>query len=401
MNAAQPDNVYSIKTQTRRNKQHPATPLGTLLNRYNLSLSRLEHELKNRGVTVSSTSTLSRLVNLRLGDAFAATLNPKIADFLREHLIELGQPKSEVDAQLSAVFNEGEYQPMISKRNKLTGAELDFFGLKFDPFTREPESRGEVFFPPVYREIYDACIDAIKYRHFIAVLGPIGSGKTTLRAMVEDTVAGEENIKLIWPEFFDQARISPMEIAKTILRDCDVLRPPGRSAALGQAVKQKLQSMTQNGRRVALAFDECHKMNKDAVRSLKNFFEMSSGGFQKYLGVVLLGWPTFESMLEMPEFQEIYERVHILRMPDFGSIAEDYIAHKLKIAGRKTDELFDRDAVKLICQQAETPLGCGNIANEALKISMREFGNKKVFGKAIATEMFFDTKPNQPGFKKR
>lgn len=401
MNTAQPENVYSIKTQALRNKQHPPTPLGMLFNRYYISLSKVEGWLKQRGTSVSSRKTISNLVHGKLSAAYTAELKPQVADAMREYLIALGQPKSEVDAQLSAVFNEGEYQPMISKRNKLTGAELEFFGLKFDPFTREPESRDEVFFPPVYREIYDACIDAIKYRHFIAVLGPIGSGKTTLRAMVEDTLAGEENIKLIWPEFFDQARISPMEIAKTILRDCDVLRPPGRSAALGQAVKQKLQSMTQNGKRVALAFDECHKMNKDAVRSLKNFFEMSSGGFQKYLGIVLFGWPTFESTLEMPEFQEIYERVHILRMPDFGSIAEDYIAHKLKIAGRRTDELFDKDAVKLICQQAETPLGCGNIANEALKISMRSFGNKKVIGKAIATEMFFDTKPNQPGFKKR
>lgn len=407
---AQPNKTYAVKTQRTRNKQHAATPLGNLLNKYEISLSRLSYWLGQKGLTFSSTATLSRHVRGKSGPGFALQLNEQIADSLQTYLTtELGLPKSEVDADLSQVFTQGEYKPMISRRIALTDAECKYFGFEaevegkmtlIDPFKNAPATREEVYFPAEYRAIYDRVLDAIKYRHFIAVLGPIGSGKTTLRAMVEDQISRDANLKVIWPEFFDQAKISAYEIARSILRECEA-PVPGRAAALGKAVTKKLQSITQNGQRAAIAFDECHKMHKTTIRSLKNFHEMSSGGFQKYLGIVLFGWPQFESMLMDPEFQEIYERLDVVEMPEFaGKLAAGYLEHRFKLIGLKAENYFDKEAIDYIAQNADTPLQLGNLANKALRISMKDFGEKKVLGAAIRTKMFFDS-PKEQGFRKR
>jgi type II secretory pathway predicted ATPase ExeA len=128
---------------------------------------------------------------------------------------------------------------------------------------------------------------------------------------------------------------------------------------------------------------------------------MSSGGFQRYLGVVLFGQPQFEARLRDHKFREIVERVVPLRMPEFSQSAAGYIDHRLSLAGVKTAAIFDKDSIDMICGQATTPLQLGNIANEALRISKRDFNEHQVIGAAIKTKMFFENRKDVQAFRKR
>ena len=143
-------------------------------------------------------------------------------------------------------------------------------------------------------------------------------------------------------------------------------------------------------------------MERNTLRSLKNFHEMSSGGFQKYLGIFLFGWPSFESMLTEPAFQEIYERINVMHMPEFaGPIAKGYIQHRFRILGLDVNTYFDGEALDYICQNADTPLQLGNIANNALRITKDKFEETRVIGTAIKQEMFLDNGRREPAFNKR
>ena len=369
-----------------------ASPLGAVCARFRISTGRLAE------LAGSSRTSVWRLLKNTAAVSQQRKLNAVLAKTLPAFLAaERDISPAELDELMTGLF-DGEYEPMINQRIELTAAELKFFGLSADPFTRPPQTRDEVFISPEYREIIDRVTDAVHYQGFVSVIGPIGAGKSTLRALISDHVDSNPNLRLVWPEFFDMQNVSPAQIAEAILIEFNA-PVPHSSVRRGNAVKQLLANLYKDGKRVAIAFDEAHRLNDSALSSLKNFLEMNSGGFQRYLGVIMFGQPVFEARLRDARFQELVERIVPLHMPDFGPSAEGYLRHRLALVGADADRLFDREALDLICGKAQTPLQLGNIANEAMRVSKSAFNNKQVVGSAISTRMFFENRVQ--GFKRR
>ena len=391
MSKKQPKQTNLVAVRSNRQKITADTPLGRFLLRYDIDYATLGEQLRLRGVRSASGPTISRFVHGTVSDKLRQRIQPPLIEALSSIMLARGVPKPEIDAALSEVFEEGEYQPMISQRLELSPQAIKFFGLAKDPFTDPPQSRDEVFISPAFRQVIDRVVDAVRYQGFVSVVGPIGSGKSTLRALIEDQIENESNLKIIWPEFFDMTYVSPMSIAEAILNSFDA-PVPRSSVKRGNAVKSLLSRLYKNGTRVALGIDEGHRLNDRALSSLKNFLEMNSGGFQRYLGVIIFAQPVLVARLREPLFQEIYERILPVHMPDFQAAAADYLAHRLSLVGADVNALFDAEAIDLISRQATTPLSVGNIANEALKISMEQFNEKKVIGSAINTKMFFENR---------
>lgn len=379
-------------------RQHAPTAIGQMLNRYAISLADIQKCMLKEGCKFTSRASIHRIVRGEVSQQMKEAMYPQLITCLTKFLIARGLDATEIDDAMTKAFEEGEYQPMISQRLELSPQAIKFFGLKKDPFTDPPGTREEVFISPEFRQVIDRVVDAVRFQGFVAVIGPIGSGKSTLRALIEDQVAGEPNLRIVWPEFFDMKNVSPMQIAEAILTEFDA-PVPGTAYKRGVAVKSLLARLYKNGVKVALGVDEIHRANDRFISSLKNFLEMNSGGFQRYLGVVLFGQPIFLARLREPMFQEIYERIVPVEMPNFKNAAAEYLRHRLEKIGADIDDLFDQDAIDLIASQATTPLSAGNIANQALKISMEVFENKKVIGAAIKTKMFFENRPQ--GFKLR
>lgn len=373
------------------------SPLAAFCSRHGITNAKLA-ELCERDGKMPGRTTCFRLINNQAGKVIEEQLFGALAINLPEFLFKKGLGKAEIDQQLLEIFERGEYQPMVNQRNELSIEAQNYYGFSdkdrkpIDPFAKPPQHRDEVFISPALQMVIDRVIDAIKYQGFVCVTGEIGSGKSTMRALLEDQILREPNIRIVWPEFFDMRNVTPMQIAEAILKEFNVEKIPKSAIRRGAAVKELLARLYRDGVRVAIGFDECHRLNDAALSSLKNFLEMNSGGFQRYLGVILFGQPIFEARLREVHFREIVERVVPLRMPDFADSAADYLAHRLKLVGGDLASLFDQEAVDLICRQATTPLALGNIANEAFKISMESFGNKKVIGAAIKTKMFFENR---------
>jgi type II secretory pathway predicted ATPase ExeA len=356
------------------------------------------------GLCGISRTSAQRLVSNdpKLKGEYRQGLLDILAKSLPQLLLSKGSlSKSQIDKELSAVFNEGEYQPMISKRLELPLEAQIFFGFKdkqgkpVDPFIHPPQSREEVFISKDFQRVIDRVIDAVRYQGFVAITGDIGSGKSTLRALIEDYLFDHNNLQIVWPEFFDMRNVTPMQIAGALLEHFGITKLPMSSTRRGKTVKDLLSREYRDGNRVAIGFDEAHRVNDAVLSSLKNFLEMSSGGFQRYLGVVLFGQPVFEARLSDPRFREILERITIVKMPEFYPAAADYLKHRMAIVGADLDKLFDAEAIDLISRQASTPLALGNITNEALQISHEAFKNKRVIGAAIKTKMFFENSREQ------
>ena len=126
-----------------------------------------------------------------------------------------------------------------------------------------------------------------------------------------------------------------------------------------------------------LIFDECHHLNDTTLTALKNFWELGTGGYTRFLGVILFGQPQFEARLRDHKFREIVERVEVVQMPSVEKNAWDYVSHRLKAVGGEADKLFEPQAVKALAAQARTPLALGNMANMAL-VKTYQLSEKKV-----------------------
>lgn len=364
------------------------TPLEAFRQRHKITFQQLS-DICN-GAPDCSKSSIERLAKNQIEVAkTAAGIRRILAKNLPNFLLHSGLSAALIDKELLQIFNEGEYQLMSNPKTVLPKAIQQHFGLKDDPFSKPPKHRNDVFISQPLKEIIDLAIDAIKFQDFIYITGEIGAGKSVLRSTIEDHVLSQSNLRLIFPEAFDMSRVTPANIARAILEEFEVEQIPNDAVSRTKKVKNVLARAYRDGIRVAIAFDECHRMQDSSISTLKNLSEMNSGGFQKYLGIIVIGQPSFKSKLTDPRFREILERITPLEMPSFADYAKEYFAHRLRLAGGNLTDLFDETAIDLICRQAQTPLQLGNIANEALIISKNEFNNKKVVGNAIKTKRNF------------
>ena len=279
---------------------------------------------------------------------------------------------------------------MIQARCELIATAVKFFGLKADPFDvdRVPSDE-EMFSNKELDDIAQRVCDAVLYKRFIAVIGAIGTGKTSMKIRVERQLAeSKQRVHLLYPEFFDMNAVQVGSIASSILEEFDI-KPPQSATIRVRRIKQLLTSLEKDDARIALVFDECHRLNEKVLISLKNFWEMTNGGYSRLLGIVLFGQPKFvEATLRDVKYREIAERVQIVEMPSIEKSARDYLSHKIAAAGGDIDQLFEPRAIQRICAVAKTPLSLGNVANSAL---MEAF---KLQEKQVASGML--TLPDAP-----
>ncbi|MCV5665333.1 hypothetical protein OFN50_40545, partial [Escherichia coli] len=76
---------------------------------------------------------------------------------------------------------------------------IRFFGLRCDPFDvdRLP-SEDEIFSNKELDAVSAKVADAVLYQRFVAVIGPVGSGKTLLKLRVSEMLSNKA--KLLFPE---------------------------------------------------------------------------------------------------------------------------------------------------------------------------------------------------------
>ncbi len=370
-------------------KKSSSTPFAQFCDRHEISYTALS-DICGGSAAGAGRSTCERLCKDELSPQMAAKVRKLLAETLPGFLRSKGLSSSAIDSELLQIFPEGEYSPMIHEAAKLSLKVRIHFKLNKDPFAH-PESRKESFISAGLQEILDECLEAIRGAQFVAVTGPIGSGKTIFRALLEDEVESRKNLQLIWPETFQMSKVTPASVARSIITSISSSTTvPVDSVARAGEVKSILAQ--QRGlKHVGIGFDECHLLSPVMLKSLKNFLEMcSSGGFKRDLGAVLLGQQT-EFAMSMAKLPEVSQRLTILTMPTFQDSVEEFFAYRIKTAGGNLNALFDKEAIEFICREAETPLALGNIANAAFGYAF-EMDEKKVPGSLLREKMTFEKK---------
>jgi type II secretory pathway predicted ATPase ExeA len=335
------------------------------------------------GFVFISKSTVQRLrkptKTETVSEAEKQKILPAIMDACRRLMEERGTPYEEIENTMTSIF-EQQYQPAATDRKSLTDAEQDYFKLRRDPFAigSDPREAGEVFISEPLQRIVERVTSAINYQEFIAILGPVGAGKSSLKQYINVQLRqGNSKVHFIHPKFAEMGRVDAAGIVSYILDHFD-LKEKRRNMVSQRKLERHLQGLVENRQRIAIVFDEAHRLNNTTLSALKNFLEMGTGGFQRFLSVVLYGQPSFYAKLNLAPFREIAERLVILEMPSMNDTVSQYIDHRLQlVSDRRAADLFEPASIELIASRGKTPLAIGNLANGGLSAAYKK-GDHKV-----------------------
>lgn len=364
-------------TTLKGKAQHWGRRLDRFRVKYQLSLRDLESVIDG----VLKKSALDALLSGESMPRMDSVIRPAIAVRLRIWLKEkkkLG--KLAIERELLEIFHEPvcqkENEPVLSRRTELPVDVQRYFGLAFDPFPNEPpRSKKETFTNRDLDKIAGRLEDAVNYQGFTALIGDSGSGKSFMRRRLVQTCRdSNDRMKLLWPEFSNMSKVHDGSICTFILREFGQPNPRDLVDRY-RKLKSLLEGCANAGKRIALGFDECHKMDPRVLRALKNFWEIGSGGYERWLGLVLFGQPPMLDLLNDVSFHEITKRLNVIKMPNLGKDAFAYCAHRLKLAGGNAEKVIEPAAISKLATIDSTPLGLGNLVNlaliEAHKISER------------------------------
>ena len=227
---------------------------------------------------------------------------------------------------------------------------LNHFGLTEAPFRITPHT--DFFFSGANR---GATLEALLYaitqdEGIVKVTGEVGSGKTMLcRVLIERLPPEVETVYLANPS------LEREEILQAILDDLKfTVAGEQRASQLLRTLQEHLIALYGAGKRVVLLIDEAHAMPPETLEQIRLLSNLESNR-HKLLQIALFGQQELDQHLGTVLLRPLRERItHSFRLDalvhaDVGR----YLMFRLRQAGYKGPDLFDRDALKLIAKSSE------------------------------------------------
>lgn len=222
---------------------------------------------------------------------------------------------------------------------------LYHFGLTELPFTLTPNTN---FYLPLapHNEALAVLFTALKTGEgFIKVVGEVGTGKTLLCRKLLNEI----------PEHFVTAYIpnpylNPDELRRAVAVELGVKQAQRMSVQLlTQRIQTRLLELHGQGHSVVLILDEAQALPEDSLEALRLFTNLETET-RKLLQVVLFAQPELDQRLAKTEFRQLRQRItfaYKLRVMNANEV-QQYIHHRLQVAGYKGAELFSSKLCKEI-----------------------------------------------------
>jgi general secretion pathway protein A len=267
-----------------------------------------------------------------------------------------------------------------------------FYGLHERPFDLTPDPR-YLFLTPKHQEALANLHYGIAQRKGVtAVLGPAGTGKTTLvraaRAAVAE--AGGRCVSVTNPS------LKRDEFIQMIARGFELSADAAESKATMLAeLEVRLREYRAAGTVTALVIDEAQALSDELleeVRLLVNF----ETDTDKLLPVVLAGQDELSERLAQPSNAALKQRIalrcHLL--PLTARETAQYIASRLRIAGGVPGDAFTRDAIDVIHQRSggiprTISVICDNSLMSGFAVDQRPVGRQLVL--EVCRDFDFET----------
>jgi putative secretion ATPase (PEP-CTERM system associated) len=210
---------------------------------------------------------------------------------------------------------------------------------------------------------------------FVVITGEIGSGKTTLLqsflAELEDDVVFA---------VVSQTQLNATQFLQAILTEFGFKPFDKKKVELLDMLNMFLIEQYTAGKKVILIIDEAQNLSAKVLEEVRLLSGIETSK-EKVLRIILAGQPELRETLDSPELKQLVQRVRLrfhLGALDQNDMRE-YIAHRLSVAGRTTQDLFTDEAFPLIYRYSGgVPRLINTICDSALLVAFAD--EKTVIG---------------------
>jgi general secretion pathway protein A len=221
---------------------------------------------------------------------------------------------------------------------------LELFGLKEQPFRLTPDP--QFLFASKQHARAKAYMESTIWLAdgFVVLTGEIGSGKTTL---IESFLAElPDDIEVA---YLAQTQLSPVEFLQALLAEFGFEPFKKRKVELLTMLKDFLIQQYADDRKVLLVVDEAQNLSRKVLEEIRMLSGIESPK-EKVLRIILAGQPELSIKLDSPRLAQLTQRVR-LRF-HLGALSkretQEYIEHRLNVAGADGRRIFDKDALGMV-----------------------------------------------------
>lgn len=259
-----------------------------------------------------------------------------------------------------------------------------FYDFKEKPFRLTPDPKF-IFFSQQHQEALDHMLYGISQREgFMAIIGGIGTGKTTLCRALLNNIPGKDKVALILnptlsstdllralvqdlgvrPTYVESVASTPIssDDPEPILKFREEENPvPEKSPEymkwvrnaskkeLLDALNEFLLEQYRNGGSTIVIIDEAQNLSLDVMEQVRLLSNLETET-QKLLQIIFVGQNELNAKLRKPQLKQLNQRISVRYelQPLSREETTTYIYHRLRIASSVPRVRFSRSALKLI-----------------------------------------------------
>lgn len=252
---------------------------------------------------------------------------------------------------------------------------LKHFGLASAPFSITPDT-SFVYASRAQQEALATLLLAIDDgAGFIKITGEVGTGKTLLCRRFLATI-DQNHVSAYIPNPYLEPRTLLFALAEelrlTLPKDAD-------QHQLLKELTRGLLNFARQGKTVVLCLDEAQAMPVETLEALRLLTNLETEK-RKLIQVVLFGQPELDKKLEGESVRQLRQRITFqYRLTALGREEVDqYLAHRLRVAGYRGNRLFTRPASRLAHRFSDgVPRLVNIIAHKAMMLAYGE-GSQQV-----------------------
>jgi putative secretion ATPase (PEP-CTERM system associated) len=179
---------------------------------------------------------------------------------------------------------------------------------------------------------------------FVVITGDIGSGKTTLLQSFLNELDDDVVYAVV-----SQTQLTATQFLQAVLTEFGFKPFNKRKVELLDMLNMFLIEQYSSGKKVVLIVDEAQNLSRKVLEEIRLMSGIETHK-EKVLRIILAGQPELRETLDSPSLKQLVQRVRLrfhLGPLDHREMRE-YIQHRLEIAGREEDGLFEEETFDTI-----------------------------------------------------